>query len=72
MIAQLFFQVKHLQKKKQDLENPYAAQIGIYRFLSAEGAKASPWGLRPQARFGAQPPKAALSAEMKLATIFDF
>ena len=24
-------------------------------------------GLRPQARFGAQPPKAALSAEMKLA-----
>ena len=47
-------------------------QIGIYRFLSAEGAKASPWGLRPQARFGAQPPKAALSAEMKLAKIFDF
>jgi hypothetical protein len=31
MIAQLFFQVKHLQKKKQDLETPYAAQIGIYR-----------------------------------------
>ena len=47
-------------------------EIGIYRSFSAEGARASPWGLRPQARFGAQPPKAALSAEMKLAKIFDF
>ena len=27
-----------------------------------------PRGLRPQARFGAQPPKAALSAEMKLSS----
>jgi hypothetical protein len=38
MIAQLFFQVKHLQKKKQDLENPYAAQIGPFR-ATARNAK---------------------------------
>ena len=31
MIAQLFFQVKHLQKKKQDLETLCVYQIGIYR-----------------------------------------
>jgi hypothetical protein len=47
-------------------------KLGFSVLFSAAGAKVSPWGLRPQARFGAQPPKAALSAEMKLAKIFDF
>jgi hypothetical protein len=38
MIAQLFFQVKHLQKKKQDLETLCVYQIGPFR-ASARNAK---------------------------------
>jgi hypothetical protein len=38
MIAQLFFQVKHLLQKKQDLETTCVKQIGIYR-ADARNAK---------------------------------
>ena len=49
-----------------------SVKLGFSVLFSAAGAKASPWGLRPQARFEAQPPKAALGAEMKQSKIFDF
>ena len=40
----------------------------VIRPCKWERKKASPSGLRPQARVGAQPPKAALSAETEAVT----
>ena len=36
------------------------------KVIGLHASKASPWGLRPQTRFGGQPPEAALRPEMKL------